>query len=142
MLSPTLSFGGGCSGGGGRFSFLSLHIAFPLKHFPLSPRSNIADIARNMGAKTVIAIDVGSQDETDLCNYGDSLSGWWLLWKRLNPWAEKVKVSLSPACSLWVEIPAWMCNSDTSWVNSLQEIISVAFSKHSNNDVSQSIFIC
>lgn len=47
-----------------------------------------------MGAKTVIAIDVGSQDETDLCNYGDSLSGWWLLWKRLNPWAEKVKVRL------------------------------------------------
>nr|XP_057934873.1 patatin-like phospholipase domain-containing protein 6 isoform X4 [Doryrhamphus excisus] len=51
-----------------------------------------ADIARNMGAKTVIAIDVGSQDETDLCNYGDCLSGWWLLWKRINPWAEKVKV--------------------------------------------------
>ncbi|KAG7315871.1 hypothetical protein KOW79_020737 [Hemibagrus wyckioides] len=51
-----------------------------------------ADIARNMGAKTVIAIDVGSQDETDLCNYGDNLSGWWLLWKRINPWAEKVKV--------------------------------------------------
>lgn len=45
-----------------------------------------------MGTKTVIAIDVGSQDETDLCNYGDSLSGWWLLWKRINPWAEKVKV--------------------------------------------------
>lgn len=56
----------------------------------LSPM--LADIARNMGAKTVIAIDVGSQDETDLCNYGDSLSGWWLLWTRLNPWAEKVKV--------------------------------------------------
>ncbi|XP_066564177.1 patatin-like phospholipase domain-containing protein 6 isoform X3 [Amia ocellicauda] len=51
-----------------------------------------ADIARNMGAKTVIAIDVGSQDETDLSNYGDCLSGWWLLWKRINPWAEKVKV--------------------------------------------------
>uniref|UniRef100_A0A4W3I9I1 lysophospholipase n=1 Tax=Callorhinchus milii TaxID=7868 RepID=A0A4W3I9I1_CALMI len=51
-----------------------------------------ADIAKTLGAKTVIAIDVGSQDETDLSNYGDSLSGWWLLWKRLNPWAEKVKV--------------------------------------------------
>uniref|UniRef100_A0AAY4EZR2 lysophospholipase n=1 Tax=Denticeps clupeoides TaxID=299321 RepID=A0AAY4EZR2_9TELE len=51
-----------------------------------------ADIARNIGAKVVIAIDVGSQDETDLCNYGDSLSGFWLLWKRINPWAEKVKV--------------------------------------------------
>lgn len=45
-----------------------------------------------MGAKTVIAIDVGSQDETDLSTYGDSLSGWWLLWKRLNPWADKIKV--------------------------------------------------
>ncbi|XP_045146245.1 patatin-like phospholipase domain-containing protein 6 [Echinops telfairi] len=51
-----------------------------------------ADIARSMGAKTVIAIDVGSQDETDLSTYGDSLSGWWLLWKRFNPWADKVKV--------------------------------------------------
>ncbi|TFJ95878.1 electron transport protein SCO1/SenC [Platysternon megacephalum] len=36
---------------------------------------------------------MGSQDETDRCNYGDSLSGWWLLWKCLNPWAQKVKVS-------------------------------------------------
>lgn len=45
-----------------------------------------------MGAKVVIAIDVGSQDETNLTNYGDSLNGWWLLWKRFNPLAEKVKV--------------------------------------------------
>ncbi|KAG7264399.1 hypothetical protein CRUP_025004 [Coryphaenoides rupestris] len=51
-----------------------------------------ADVACSMGAKVVIAIDVGSQDETNLTNYGDSLSGWWLLWKRLNPLAEKVKV--------------------------------------------------
>ncbi|MEQ2256307.1 Patatin-like phospholipase domain-containing protein 7, partial [Ilyodon furcidens] len=51
-----------------------------------------ADVARSMGAKVVIAIDVGSQNETSLTNYGDSLSGWWLLWKRLNPLAEKVKV--------------------------------------------------
>ncbi|XP_056586233.1 patatin-like phospholipase domain-containing protein 7a isoform X2 [Triplophysa dalaica] len=51
-----------------------------------------ADVARSMGAKVVIAIDVGSQDETNLTNYGDALSGWWLLWKRLNPIAEKVKV--------------------------------------------------
>ncbi|KAM8828390.1 patatin-like phospholipase domain-containing protein 7 [Spinachia spinachia] len=51
-----------------------------------------ADVARSMGAKVVIAIDVGSRDETNLTNYGDSLSGWWLLWKRLNPLAEKVMV--------------------------------------------------
>uniref|UniRef100_A0A8C8HFV8 lysophospholipase n=1 Tax=Oncorhynchus tshawytscha TaxID=74940 RepID=A0A8C8HFV8_ONCTS len=51
-----------------------------------------ADVARSMGAKVVIAIDVGSQDETNLTNYGDSLSGWWLLWKRFNPLSEKVQV--------------------------------------------------
>ncbi|KAM7018909.1 patatin-like phospholipase domain-containing protein 7 isoform 1-T1 [Tautogolabrus adspersus] len=51
-----------------------------------------ADVARSMGAKVVIAVDVGSRDETDLTNYGDSLNGWWLLWKRFNPLAEKVKV--------------------------------------------------
>ncbi|XP_005408678.1 PREDICTED: patatin-like phospholipase domain-containing protein 7 isoform X3 [Chinchilla lanigera] len=51
-----------------------------------------ADVARSLGAKVVIAIDVGSRDETDLTNYGDALSGWWLLWKRWNPLATKVKV--------------------------------------------------
>ncbi|XP_047380278.1 patatin-like phospholipase domain-containing protein 7 isoform X1 [Sciurus carolinensis] len=51
-----------------------------------------ADVARSMGAKVVIAIDVGSRDETDLTNYGDALSGWWLLWKRWNPLATRVKV--------------------------------------------------
>ncbi|XP_030647689.1 patatin-like phospholipase domain-containing protein 7 [Chanos chanos] len=51
-----------------------------------------ADVARSIGAKVVIAIDVGSRDETNLTNYGDSLSGWWLLWKRFNPLAERVKV--------------------------------------------------
>ena len=54
-----------------------------------------------MGAKVVIAIDVGSQDETNLTNYGDSLSGWWLLWKRLNPLAEKVKVRVG-CCAVCV----------------------------------------
>lgn len=55
-----------------------------------------ADVARSMGAKVVIAIDVGSRDETDLTNYGDALSGWWLLWKRWNPLAAKVKVGVVP----------------------------------------------
>ncbi|KAG7234276.1 hypothetical protein INR49_005237 [Caranx melampygus] len=44
------------------------------------------------GAKVVIAVDVGSRDETNLTNYGDSLNGWWLLWKRFNPLSEKIKV--------------------------------------------------
>lgn len=56
--------------------------------------SSLADVARSLGAKVVIAIDVGSRDETDLTNYGDALSGWWLLWKRWNPLAAKVKVGV------------------------------------------------
>lgn len=61
-----------------------------------APFLSVADVARSMGAKVVIAIDVGSRDETDLTNYGDALSGWWLLWKRWNPLATKVKVDLVP----------------------------------------------
>lgn len=45
-----------------------------------------------MGAKIVIAVDVGSAAETNLYNYGDSLSGFWVLLKKLNPFAEPIKV--------------------------------------------------
>ena len=42
----------------------------------------------------MLAVDVGSQDQTSLTNYGDKISGWWLLWKRMNPWSEPVRVSV------------------------------------------------
>jgi hypothetical protein len=44
------------------------------------------------GAETIIAIDVGSQDNNDMTNYGDHISGWSLLWNRINPFAKKVRV--------------------------------------------------
>lgn len=46
-----------------------------------------------MGAQSVFAVDVGSQDEINLTSFGDQLSGWWLLWKRWNPWAKPIRVS-------------------------------------------------
>ena len=52
----------------------------------------VADVMKTMGAQTIIAIDVGSEDPDDLTNYGDQLSGWWLLWNKWNPFAETVKV--------------------------------------------------
>lgn len=56
-----------------------------------------ADVMHNvMGAQTILAVDVGSQDETDLTNYGDTLSGWWLLWNKWNPFAESVRVPSLP----------------------------------------------
>ncbi|ETN86601.1 cyclic nucleotide-binding domain protein [Necator americanus] len=51
-----------------------------------------ADVMRSMGAKCVIAVDVGASEETNLYNYGDCLSGTWVLLKRLNPWAEPVRI--------------------------------------------------
>jgi len=60
------------------------------------PGSVQADEMLRQGAHHILAIDVGSQDDTDLTNYGDSLSGWWLLWKRWNPFATPVKVPNLP----------------------------------------------
>ncbi len=45
-----------------------------------------------MGAARVIAVDVGAQDEVDFTNYGDQLSGWWLMLNRMNPFATPAKV--------------------------------------------------
>nr|KAJ3418363.1 Neuropathy target esterase [Polyrhizophydium stewartii] len=47
-----------------------------------------ADIMRSLGAQTIIAVDVGLADNTSLVNYGDSISGWWVLLNRLNPFGQ------------------------------------------------------
>ncbi|KAL4401187.1 phosphatidylcholine and lysophosphatidylcholine phospholipase [Malassezia pachydermatis] len=44
-------------------------------------------IMHALGARTVIAIDVSSVDDTSPQYYGDTLSGWWVLLNRLNPWS-------------------------------------------------------
>ena len=56
--------------------------------FPLC----VADVMADMGAEKIIAVDVGSQDNNNLTNYGDHISGWYILWNRLNPFAEKIRV--------------------------------------------------
>ena len=45
-----------------------------------------------MGVNTVLAIDVGSKDDDNFTNYGDKLSGWWLLYKKWNYWTAPVKI--------------------------------------------------
>lgn len=45
-----------------------------------------ADVMKDvMGAETILAVDVGSQDDMDFTNYGDQLNGWWILWCRWMP---------------------------------------------------------
>ena len=40
-----------------------------------------------------LTLIVLSEDNNDLTNYGDHLSGWWLFWNRLNPFSKKYRVS-------------------------------------------------
>ncbi|KAF9999477.1 phosphatidylcholine and lysophosphatidylcholine phospholipase [Entomortierella chlamydospora] len=42
---------------------------------------------KSLGAQTIFAVDVGSDDDTTLHNYGDSLSGWLVLLNRWNPFS-------------------------------------------------------
>jgi len=51
-----------------------------------------ADIMHKKGANHILAVDVGSQDETDLHNFGDWLSGWQILWLKLNPFSTLPKI--------------------------------------------------
>lgn len=44
-----------------------------------------ADIVRSFGADTIFAIDVASEENKKLVNYGDSLSGWYALLQSFNP---------------------------------------------------------
>ncbi|KAF8326402.1 uncharacterized protein EI90DRAFT_3146562 [Cantharellus anzutake] len=41
----------------------------------------------SMGASAVVAVDVGAVDDTTPRDFGDSISGWWLLINRLNPFS-------------------------------------------------------
>ena len=48
---------------------------------------------RRLGAATIIAVDVAPQESTETYfNYGSSISGWWLLWNRINPFSQTARV--------------------------------------------------
>ena len=40
----------------------------------------------------MIAIDVGAEDNNELTNYGDYVSGWYCLWNKINPFSKKIRV--------------------------------------------------
>ncbi len=50
------------------------------------------EIMKETGVKFIIAQDVAAIDDRDLYNYGDQLSGWWILWNQINVFAEKLKI--------------------------------------------------
>lgn len=70
---------------------------------------------RSYGACHILAIDVGSVDDTDLTNYGDDLSGWWLLWKRWNPFTSNVKVPNLPDIQSRLAYVSCVRQLEVSW---------------------------
>ena len=40
----------------------------------------------------IIVVDVTAPDDVELTNYGDALSGWYMLWKKWNPFTSAVKI--------------------------------------------------
>ncbi|XP_067941104.1 patatin-like phospholipase domain-containing protein 7 isoform X1 [Watersipora subatra] len=51
-----------------------------------------ADVMKSSGASLIFAVDVGAIEDTNYTNYGDHLSGFWLLYKKWYPWAQPVRV--------------------------------------------------
>lgn len=49
-----------------------------------------------LGAKSVFAVDVGSIDDTSPRSYGDTLSGWWVLLNKWNPWSDARNIPSIP----------------------------------------------
>ncbi|RIA93513.1 hypothetical protein C1645_735458 [Glomus cerebriforme] len=49
-------------------------------------------VMKSMGANTIFAVDVASHDDTSPVYYGDSLSGFWVVLSRLNPFSKKTNI--------------------------------------------------
>ncbi|CAG8445117.1 7489_t:CDS:10 [Acaulospora morrowiae] len=49
-------------------------------------------VMKSMGADTIFAVDVASNDDTSPVYYGDSISGWWVLLTRWNPFNRAAKI--------------------------------------------------
>ncbi|CAG8571149.1 14430_t:CDS:2 [Ambispora leptoticha] len=49
-------------------------------------------VMKSMGANTIFAVDVASHDDTSPVYYGDSISGWWVLLNRFNPFRRAPKI--------------------------------------------------
>lgn len=52
-----------------------------------------ADIMVTQGVRTIVAVDVSAENNNDLSNYGDHISGWYLMVKKFFPFGSKVRVS-------------------------------------------------
>lgn len=82
-------------------------------------------------------MDVTAVDDRDLTNYGDSLSGWWLLWnKRFNPFGSKVKIPDQTEIQLRLAFCSHYKNLEDLKSNHNYEYIQPPIDKYAATDVS------
>ncbi|PIK46415.1 putative neuropathy target esterase isoform X6 [Apostichopus japonicus] len=51
------------------------------------------EVMKARGAGVIFAVDVGGVSDTDFFDFGDDISGWWMLWNKWNPMKHKPKIN-------------------------------------------------
>jgi len=54
----------------------------------------VADIMVTQAVRTIVAVDVSAENNNNLSDYGDHISGWYLMMKKYFPFGSKVRVSV------------------------------------------------
>uniref|UniRef100_A0A7S2C3C3 PNPLA domain-containing protein n=1 Tax=Octactis speculum TaxID=3111310 RepID=A0A7S2C3C3_9STRA len=85
-----------------------------------------ADILKRRGANVVIVVDVGAEPPQHYFNFGDALSGWWLLWNKVNIFSGQVSVRVPSMGDI---------STSLAWVSSQKHYESVVGDLNSVKDL-------
>ncbi len=100
------------------------------------------DIMADQNCKFILAVDVAAIEDKDLHNYGDTLSGWWVLWQRMNPFARPLKIPNQSDIQLRLAFCSHYKNLEELKSNSNYEYIKPPCDKYAAGDViKQKLFI-
>lgn len=75
---------------------------------------------KSRGAGIIFAVDVGGVSDTDFFDFGDEISGWWMVWNKWNPMKRKPKVRginhlLANEAPFCLPRPAMTISGDNVW---------------------------
>jgi lysophospholipid hydrolase len=94
------------------------------------------DVMAAQGCKYIMAVDVTALDDRNLYNYGETLSGWKLLWNRLNPFAETIKIPDQAEIQMRLSFCSHYKNLDELMNNPNYEYIKPPIDKYGSLSVS------
>jgi lysophospholipid hydrolase len=97
------------------------------------------DVMAGQGCKYILAIDVTAIDDRVLYNYGDYLSGWWVLWNKINPFATPLKIPPQSEIQLRLAFCSHYKNLEELKSNPNYEYIHPPIAKYSSGQVSRLI---